>query len=74
MSQKIGLNIGGKRFDVDIDDNFAPFLLSQMSKDFNTEGNNDIKVLLQAYIRKNYDIYVQDKKMQELLNECNSLG
>ena len=74
MSKKVGLNVGGRRFDVDIDDDFAPYLLSQMSKDFNTEGNNEIKVLLQAYIRKNYDMYTQEMKMQKLLNECDNLG
>ncbi len=74
MSKKIGLNVGGRRFDVDIDENFAPYLSSQMAKDFNIEGNNEIKVLLQAYIRKNYDLYSQELKMQKLLDECNNLG
>ena len=73
MSTKIGLNVGGRRFDVDIDDDFAPYLLSQMSKDFNTDRNNEIKVLLQAYVRKNYDMYIQEENMQKLLNECNDL-
>lgn len=74
MSKKIGLNVGGRRFDVDIDENFAPYLSSQMAKDFNIEGNNEIKVLLQAYIRKNYDLYSQEIKMQKLLEECDNLG
>ncbi|MCF6331423.1 MAG: hypothetical protein L3I99_07770 [Sulfurimonas sp.] len=74
MSKKIGLNVGGRRFDVDIDENFAPYLSSQIAKDFNIDGNNEIKVLLQAYIRKNYDLYSQEIKMQKLLDECNNLG
>ena len=74
MSKKIGLIVGGRRFDVDIDDEFAPYLSSQMVKDFNIEGNNEIKVLLQAYIRKNYDLYSQEIKMQQIISECENLG
>jgi len=67
MSKKIGLHIGGRRFDVDVEDDFANFLTYHMSKDFNIEGNNDLKVLLQAYVRKNHELYVQEKKMKELI-------
>ncbi|QOP44255.1 hypothetical protein FJR45_09990 [Sulfurimonas sediminis] len=67
MSKKIGLHIGGRRFDVDVEDKFANFLHTQMSKDFNMEGNNDIKVLLQAYVRKNHELYVQNQKVEEIL-------
>lgn len=74
MSQKIGLFIGGRRFDVDVDDDFAAYLTTQIAEDFNVEGNNEIKVLLQAYIRKNYDLYMQDKKMQDIINECEDLS
>jgi hypothetical protein len=69
MSKKIGLHIGGRRFDVDVDDKFAGFLEHQMSKDFNMEGNNDLKILLQAYVRKNHELYIQDQEMKELLKK-----
>ena len=69
MSKKIGLHIGGRRFDVDVDDKFANFLEHQMSKDFNMEGNNDLKILLQAYVRKNHELYMQDQEMKELLRK-----
>jgi hypothetical protein len=73
MSKKIGLNIGGRRFDVDVEDDFALYLTKQIEKDFNADGNNDIKVLLQAYVRKNYELYTQDKKMDDILKECENL-
>ena len=74
MSQKIGLRVNSRIFDVDVDDEFAEYLNKQMVKDFNIEGNNDIKVLLQAYIRKNYDLYIQDKKMRDMIQECEDLS
>lgn len=66
MSKKLGLNIGGRRFDVDVEDNFASFLEQQMKKDFNIDGNNDLKLLLQAYVRKNHDLYVQEQRIVEI--------
>jgi hypothetical protein len=66
MSKKLGLNIGGRRFDVDVDDKFAVFLEEQMRKDFNIDGNNDLKVLLHAYVRKNHDLYQQEQKIEEI--------
>lgn len=69
MSKKIGLHIGGRRFDVDVADDFAEFLMQQMSKDFNTEGNNDVTVVLQGYVRKVHQLFLQEKEMQNILNQ-----
>jgi len=74
MSQKIGLHIGGRRFDVDVDDEFAPFLKDQMLKDFNVDGNNDLKKLLQAYVRKNHELYTQELEINNLIKKCGDLG
>ena len=74
MSTKIGLHIGGRRFDVDVDDEFAPFLKHQMAKDFNVEGNNDLKKLLQAYVKKNHELYVQELEIGNIMKKCNDLG
>lgn len=66
MSKKIGLHIGGRRFDVDVEDNFASFLEKQMSIDFNIDGNNDLKLLLQAYVRKNHELFLQEEKIEQI--------
>lgn len=73
MTKKIGLHIGGRRFDVDVDNEFAHFLEHNMSKDFNIEGNNDLKLLLQAYVRKNHELYLQGKKIDELTKKLDNL-
>ncbi len=66
MSKKLGLNIGGRRFDVDVEENFAIFLQEQMRKDFNIDGNNDLKTLLQAYVRKNHELFLQEQRIEEI--------
>lgn len=74
MTKKIGLHVGGRRFDVDVENDFALFLEHQMSKDFNVEGNNDLKLLLQAYVRKTHEIYIQDQKIEEITKKLDDLG
>lgn len=69
MSKKLGLHIGGRRFDVDVDENFATFLQSQMERDFNYDGNNDAKTMLQAYVRQTYELYAQNKKIDDMLKK-----
>ena len=69
MSKKISLHIGGRKFDVDVDEKFAPFLEHQMAKDFNIDGNNDLKVLLQAYVRKSHELYAQEQEIDKILKK-----
>ena len=69
MSKKIGLHIGGRKFDVDVDESFAPFLENQMANDFNVDGNNDLKVLLQAYVRKSHELYIQEQEIDKILKK-----
>jgi hypothetical protein len=69
MSKKIGLHLGGRRFDVDVENEFAKFLEQQMQQDFNMEGNNDLKALLQAYVRKNHELYMHKQEIEELLQK-----
>ena len=69
-TKKITLTVNGSRFDIDVEARFAEYLEAQIAKDFNPEGNNNFKALLQAYVRKNYEIYELEKAMQELLKRC----
>ncbi len=69
MSKKISLRIGGRNFDIDVDENFLQFIEYQMAKDFNRDGNNDLKILLQAYIGKTYELYIQEQKIDKILKK-----
>ncbi|MDO8454526.1 MAG: hypothetical protein Q7S59_08160 [Sulfurimonas sp.] len=69
MSKKICLEIDGHRFDVNLEEEFAFYLEQQMTKDFNMDGKNELKVLLQAYVRKNHDFYMQEQEIKEILKK-----
>ena len=73
MSKKIGLHIGGRRFDVDVSDEFSPYLQESMAKDFNIDGHNELKLVLQAYVRKTHEIYLLEKDMQKILGNLESI-
>lgn len=69
MSKKISLRLGGRDFNVDVDENFATFLEEQMSYDFNIGTNNDLKKMFHAYVKKTYELYLQDKKISDILTK-----
>ncbi len=67
MSKKISLTINAKRYDIDIDDAFAPYLERIMREDFNVHSNNDLKLLLQAYVRQNYKLFELEQRVASLI-------
>ncbi len=69
MSRKVSLTINGSRFDIELEEEFARYLSAQLKKDFNTEGNNDAKTLLYAYVRKNAELFRQDEEMKALVKK-----
>lgn len=73
MKTKVSLTINAKRYDIDVEDDFANFLTAQMKQDFAYEGNNDLKLLLQAYVRKSFALYEQEKEISLLINRIQML-
>jgi len=69
MSKKINLRIAGRPFDVDVSEPFLTFLKQQMGKDFNLDGNNEVKTLLQAYVRKNHELFLQEERMKKMIEK-----
>ena len=67
MSKKVSLTVNRSRFDIDLDDAFADYLLDRMEKDFKLDGNNDLKVLLQAYVKRNYELFEQENKIKKII-------
>jgi hypothetical protein len=69
MKTKVSLTINAKRYDIDVEEDFAHFLTAQMRQDFHFEGNNDLKLLLQAYVRKSFALYEQEKQTLGLIEQ-----
>jgi len=73
MSKKVSLTVNGSRYDIQLDDAFANYLIKQMAKDFNTEGNNDAKTLLYAYVRKNAELFKQEEEMLRIFKDVEKI-
>ncbi len=68
MKKKISLRINSTSFNIDIEEEFASYLQEAMKDDFVVDGNNDIKIVLQAYVRKNYELYENEKRILQISN------
>ncbi|MGA9045356.1 hypothetical protein [Sulfuricurvum sp.] len=73
MKTKVTLTLNAKRYDIDVEEDFARFLTEQMKHDFEFYGNNDLKLLLQAYVRKNFTLYQQEKQTLALIDRLQNL-
>ena len=69
MKVKVSLTLNAKRYDIDVEEDFAHFLTGRMENDFEIEGNNDLRVLLQAYIRNSFALYSQEKEITALVEK-----
>ena len=69
MTVKVSLTVNAKRYDIDVEEDFAHFLTGHMNHDFQIDGNNDLRALLQAYIRTNFILYTQEKEITTLVEK-----
>jgi len=67
--KKVSLTINGSRYDIQLEKDFANYLLDSMEKDFNTEGNNDAKTLLHAYVRMSSEQFKLENEITHLLEK-----
>lgn len=73
MNVKVSLTLNAKRYDIDVEEDFAHFLTGHMKHDFQIDGNNDLRALLQAYVRSNFALYAQEKEITALVDQIQSL-
>lgn len=69
MNVKVSLTLNAKRYDIDVEEDFAHFLTAHMKQDFQIDGNNDLRALLQAYVRSNFALYSQEKEISALVEK-----
>ncbi|MFA6189311.1 MAG: hypothetical protein WC680_08535 [Sulfuricurvum sp.] len=73
MNVKVSLTLNAKRYDIDVEEDFAKFLTHQMTHDFYIDGNNDLRSLLQAYVRKNFALYEQEREISALADKLQAI-
>ena len=66
---KIYLYVNGRSFDLNIEDDFLPFLEKEMSDDFKIDGNIDVKTLLNSYLGKTHKLFEKEMEIQNILKK-----
>ena len=70
---KVNLRIGGSNFDIELDSEFAASITPEINHIFKQDVNNDIKQLLQAYIKKSYELYELKKVLEKSVEKLETL-
>ena len=65
---KVELKFGGSQFHIDLEEGFAKDLEPELETLFKSNSNNDIKVLLQAYVKKSYELYELKKDIKKSID------
>ena len=69
MKKKISISFAGIAFDMELDANFAQSLEPELQQLFTLDGNNSVKHLLEAYIKKSYEVYSLKHTVQENISK-----
>jgi len=68
--KRIVFTIGGRRLEVDLNDDFAAYLAKDLQKNgVNLDKDNEISQLLQLYLKTLHKEYVSDEHITTLLNQ-----
>ena len=62
----LSITILGKSYKVSLDDGFKEFLQRNIQQDLGSNTVNDTKILLNAYIKRCHELYVQDKEIKDI--------
>ena len=63
--KKLTVSIAAKRYDISVSEEFAAVFEKELAETF-TKGNNDIKTLLSAYVKKSYEKFLLEKEIDKI--------
>jgi hypothetical protein len=72
--QKITLFVEGNKFDISVQDDHVAKLKSHIFKDLGEAGNNTLKDLLYAYMKKCYEINVIQLELEGMSKKLDELS
>ncbi|MDR3178352.1 MAG: hypothetical protein LBT96_05160 [Campylobacteraceae bacterium] len=67
--KKITISIAAKSFDITLEDNFADFFESEVTRLFKNKNNIEIKDILGAFIQECHDMFEMQKIEKELISD-----
>ena len=74
MKYQIELKVHGQKFDLKSNDaDFALYLNCILLEDFEIESNNSRLSVLRAYVKSVYELYLQNKSVEKIVNKIELL-
>ena len=74
MNYQLELKVHGQKFDLKTDsDDFAFYLYRRVIEDFEVEGNNSRVMLLKAYVRQVYELYILQESSEKIIDKIELL-
>jgi len=74
MQCQIEIMLHSQNHTIDIEhDDFALYLYRSVTDDFAVEENNSRLVMLRAYVRKVYELYLQQQSTEQILHKIELL-
>jgi hypothetical protein len=67
--QKVTVKVEGKEYELELQEDFALYMQRELDKNLSRHSNNSAKELLNAYLKKCYECYLAEKKLQNLLKK-----
>jgi len=67
MSEKIVFEINGWKYNLFVEDNFASYLQSEISKDFNLSTPDSRKAIIHAYIKAKHELFKQEQEINKII-------
>ena len=67
--RKISIKIENRKYDISVEEDIVDEFEKSISKDLNIAGNNSIKDILEAYLKKNYEVVILKKRINKLLKK-----
>lgn len=64
--EKLTIFIDGNRFDISVQDEFMELFREKIEEDLSLKENNSVKTLLYSYLRKSYELFELQQKIEEL--------
>ncbi len=63
--KKLTISIAAKRYDISVSEEFATIFEKELEETF-IKGNNDIKTLLSAYVKKSYEKFLLECEIDKM--------
>jgi len=65
--KNITFEINGWKYDIFVEDAFAIYLQSELSKDLNRHTPDSRKAIIHAYIKAKYELFEQEQEINKII-------